>query len=79
MPDSTETEESAEELFEHAPCGYVITDTDGRIIRANATFGALCGSTAEALRGALFPDLLTVAGRDALPVVGDGEAHDAGG
>ncbi len=64
MPsDSVNIEDDAEELFEHAPCGYLITDADGRVIRANATFCALSGRTPEALFGLPFPELLTVAGR----------------
>jgi signal transduction histidine kinase/ActR/RegA family two-component response regulator len=61
---SRSDEDSADELFEHAPCGYLITDADSRIIRANATFCALSGHTAEALsKDVSFPDLLTAAGR----------------
>lgn len=61
--DNLTNEDSAEELFENAPCGYVITDADGRIIRANATFCALSGRTPEGLYGSTFAGLLTVAGR----------------
>ena len=63
-PDNPRIEGRAEELFEHAPCGYLVTDADSRIIRANATFCALSGRTAEQLSaGVPFPELLTVAGR----------------
>jgi PAS domain S-box-containing protein len=61
--DSLNIEESEEELFEHAPCGYLITDADGRIIRANATFCALSGRTRADLAGMPFPELLTLPGR----------------
>lgn len=33
-----EPEPEAADLFEHAPCGYVVTDDDGVIVRANAEF-----------------------------------------
>jgi signal transduction histidine kinase/ActR/RegA family two-component response regulator len=56
-------EDSAEELFEHAPCGYLITEADGRIIRANATFCTSISRTPETLLGTAFAELLTVAGR----------------
>ncbi|MEO8224181.1 MAG: PAS domain-containing protein, partial [Gammaproteobacteria bacterium] len=56
-------EDSAEELFENAPCGYLITHADGRIIRVNATFSALIGRTATVLSGVPFQELLTIAGR----------------
>lgn len=62
-PADRDIEDSAEELFEHAPCGYLITHADGRIMRANATFCALSGRPAESLRGVGFASLLTVAGR----------------
>jgi signal transduction histidine kinase/ActR/RegA family two-component response regulator len=63
QPDSPNIEENAEELFEHAPCGYLVTHADGRIIRSNATFVALSGRTSESLSGVAFPELLTAAGR----------------
>jgi PAS domain S-box-containing protein len=62
-PDNTGFEESAEELFEHAPCGYLITHADGRIIRTNATLRSMVGRSADALSQARFQELLTVAGR----------------
>ncbi|HUQ11903.1 MAG TPA: ATP-binding protein [Steroidobacteraceae bacterium] len=61
--DSPGFEEDIGELFEHAPCGYVVAHTDGRIIRANATMAALIGESAELLIRRRFQDLLTVAGR----------------
>ncbi len=61
--DSPPFEENAEELFEHAPCGYLITHADGRIIRANATLSAMVGQPSEVLLQSRFQDLLTVAGR----------------
>jgi PAS domain S-box-containing protein len=52
-------EESAEELYEDAPCGYLSTRMDGTIVRVNRTFEALTGHRREALVGvARFQDLL---------------------
>ena len=36
-------EETAEALFEHAPCGYLSTLPDGTIVRTNQTFLDLTG------------------------------------
>ena len=56
--------ESAEELYEMAPCGYLTTTTDGRIIKANRTLAEWLGYTpAELTDGKRFKDLLTVGGR----------------
>ena len=52
-----------EELFEDAPCGYVVARPDGTIVRANRTLQALLGMDATALVGRRFQDLLTVGGR----------------
>ncbi len=58
-------EESAEELYEEAPCGYVsFSLADGTITRANKTFLQWSGRDREDLVGALrFQDLLSKAGR----------------
>jgi PAS domain S-box-containing protein len=51
-------------LFEQAACGLVVTDADGLIIRANATFCAWLGFAADQLAGARrLQDLYTVGGR----------------
>jgi signal transduction histidine kinase/ActR/RegA family two-component response regulator len=63
VPVSPNIEDSPEDLFEQAPCGYVIADVDSRIIRANATFSSLSGRDSDSLHGMLFPELLTVPGR----------------
>jgi sigma-B regulation protein RsbU (phosphoserine phosphatase) len=52
-----------EDLFENAPCGYLATDKDGRISRANQTFARWVGCMSEALIGRLFSELLPVAGK----------------
>ncbi|MCU1533826.1 MAG: hypothetical protein JWR53_307 [Glaciihabitans sp.] len=49
-----------EELYEHAPCGYLSTDADGRIVRANQTFAAWIGRSRDALLGTSLPELLAV-------------------
>ena len=36
-------------LFEHAPCGLVTTQTDGTILRANATFCGWLGYSLDAV------------------------------
>jgi PAS domain S-box-containing protein len=57
-------EESALDLYEHAPCGYLSTDPDGTIVRVNATFLEWTGHRREALVGVKrFAELLTVGGR----------------
>jgi phosphoserine phosphatase RsbU/P len=57
-------EESAEELFEEAPCGYLTTDLDGTIVRVNRTFEAWTGLGREELVGRRrFQDLLSPGGR----------------
>jgi PAS domain S-box-containing protein len=57
-------EESAEELYEMAPCGYVSTDTDALIVKVNRTLADWLGYTTEELTGGKrFVELLTVGGR----------------
>ncbi|HYI19493.1 MAG TPA: SpoIIE family protein phosphatase [Solirubrobacteraceae bacterium] len=57
-------EETAAELYEEAPCGYLSTTPDGTIVRANATFLRWTGYTSEELLGGRrFQDLLTGGGR----------------
>jgi PAS domain S-box-containing protein len=55
--------ESAEELFENAPCGYLTTRMDGTIVRVNRTFEEWTGHTRARLLGTRFRDLLTPGGR----------------
>ncbi|NML04156.1 PAS domain-containing sensor histidine kinase [Sphingomonas sp. G-3-2-10] len=52
-----------EDLFETAPCGYLLTDRDGRLVRANRTFANWIGSSPDALCGKRLPELLTVPGK----------------
>jgi PAS domain S-box-containing protein len=57
-------DESAEELFENAPCGYLSTAADGTLIRVNATFLRWTGYRREELVGVKrFQDILSVGGR----------------
>ena len=52
-----------EDLFRHAPCGYLIVSPDGRILQANETLARWIGSAAGSLAGRRFRDLLTLPGR----------------
>jgi phosphoserine phosphatase RsbU/P len=57
-------EDSPEDLYENAPCGYVSTLPDGQIVKINATLLGWLGYTRDQLVGrGHFPDLLTVGGR----------------
>ncbi|HEY1217012.1 MAG TPA: ATP-binding protein [Bryobacteraceae bacterium] len=63
LPDGA-LDESLEELYESAPCGYVSTTSDGRIIKANRTFSEWTGYEQQELTaGMRFLDLLTVGGK----------------
>lgn len=56
--------ESAWDLFERAPCGYLVTRLDGTIVRVNRTFEEWTGRRREdLLSGRRFQDLLSVGGR----------------
>jgi len=57
-------EESAEELYEQAPCAYLSTLPDGTIVRVNQTFvDWTATSRAPLLAGRKFQSLLTVGSR----------------
>ncbi|PWI45066.1 SpoIIE family protein phosphatase [Streptomyces sp. ICBB 8177] len=57
-------EDSAEELYESAPCGYLSTLMDGTIAKINNTLLDWLGRDREAVVGRLrFADLLTVGGK----------------
>jgi PAS domain S-box-containing protein len=54
-------EETADDLYEHAPCGYLSTLPDGTIVRVNQTLIDWTQHTREALvSGTKFQSLLTV-------------------
>ena len=58
------TEESAEDLFEDAPCGYLATRLDGTVVRVNRTFERWISREREELVDRMrFQDLLTAGGR----------------
>src|SRR3569833_939944 len=52
-----------QDLFEHAPCGYLVLAPDGRVMRANATFCVWTGYSSTQLTERRFAQLLNVAGR----------------
>jgi sigma-B regulation protein RsbU (phosphoserine phosphatase) len=57
-------EDSAEDLYENAPCGYLSTLMDGTIAKINATLLGWLGYRRDELVGRRrFADLLTVGGR----------------
>jgi sigma-B regulation protein RsbU (phosphoserine phosphatase) len=57
-------EDSAEDLYENAPCGYLSTLLDGQIAKINTTLLTWLGYSREQLVGRrYFSDLLTVGGR----------------
>ncbi|MGW6023847.1 PP2C family protein-serine/threonine phosphatase [Streptomyces sp. NPDC055099] len=57
-------EDSVEDLYEHAPCGYLSTLLDGTIAKINMTLLDWLGYAREDLVGRrAFSDLLTVGGR----------------
>src|SRR5688500_14292689 len=57
-------DESAEDLFENAPCGYLSTTMDGTLLRVNGTFLRWTRYRREELVGVKrFQDLLSVGGR----------------
>jgi sigma-B regulation protein RsbU (phosphoserine phosphatase) len=57
-------EDSAEDLYENAPCGYLSTRLDGQIAKVNATLLRWLGYARDDLVGRrYFTDLLTVGGR----------------
>jgi sigma-B regulation protein RsbU (phosphoserine phosphatase) len=57
-------EDSAEDLYESAPCGYLSTLLDGKIVKINNTLLGWLGHSRDELIGArYFSDLLTVGGK----------------
>ncbi|MFW5468696.1 PP2C family protein-serine/threonine phosphatase [Knoellia sp. CPCC 206435] len=50
-------------LYEQAPCGYVSTSGDGRIVKVNATLCTWLGREAGDLLGRRFPELLSPGSR----------------
>ena len=57
-------EESLDDLYEHAPCGYISALADGTIVKVNQTFLEWTGYAREELLGVRrFQDLLTPGGQ----------------
>lgn len=57
-------EDSAEELYEQAPCGYLSTLMDGTIVKINTTLLEWLGLSRRQVAGHMrFADLLTVGGK----------------
>lgn len=57
-------EDSAEDLYESAPCGYLSTLLDGTIAKINTTLLSWLGRSREEVVGRMrFADLLTVGGK----------------
>ncbi len=52
-----------EDLFDHAPCGYLSAEPNGRIVRANRTLAGWIGHDRAWLVGRRFQDLLNIAGK----------------
>ncbi|MBP2363900.1 MULTISPECIES: PP2C family protein-serine/threonine phosphatase [Streptomyces] len=64
LPFSALLEDSAEDLYENAPCGYLSTLLDGRIAKVNQTLLQWLGYRREELVGRKqFSDLLTIGGK----------------
>ena len=64
MPTAGEPALTADALYEHAPCGLLVTGPEGTIRRVNATFCSWTGYEPEALVGQRkLQDLLNMGGR----------------
>ncbi|SDX75670.1 serine/threonine-protein kinase RsbW [Modestobacter sp. DSM 44400] len=56
-------EDDPADLYENAPCGYLSTLPDGRIVKVNRTFCAWTGRTPEQLLHTRLRDVLSVGGQ----------------
>ena len=57
-------EDDLEELYEHAPCGYISTTPAGNIVRVNETFlRQVSRDRGSLLAGVKFQELMSMAGR----------------
>ena len=52
-----------QDLIEHAPCGYITVQPNGRVDRVNRTFLAWSGHAANEMVGKRFSDFLSMPGR----------------
>ena len=57
------TDLNLEDCWDHGPCGHLIAQPDGRILRVNATLARWLGYDPNALQGRLFSALLTAGGQ----------------
>jgi signal transduction histidine kinase/CheY-like chemotaxis protein len=55
--------EDIEDLYEHAPCGYLSLSPNGVVVKVNKTLGKWTGFETSELVGVRFHDLLNIAGR----------------
>ena len=62
LPEPAEIE-TAEELYEEAPCGYLSTTPEGVIVRVNGTFLRWTGYARDEVVGRSFTSLLSAGGR----------------
>ena len=63
MSDPDHFEEDLEDLYENAPCGYLLLRTDGRIAKANQTFCQWTGYAPDDLIGKRLHDFMDIPGR----------------
>ncbi len=63
-PNPPSLEETADELYDNAVCGYLSALPDGRIVRVNRTLLALTGHERETVLATRVQDLLTRPARD---------------
>ncbi|WP_170292377.1 PAS domain S-box protein [Mycolicibacterium grossiae] len=63
MSDEPSPPRDFERLFDEAPCGYIVTTSDRRIRRANATVAQWLGMQPYELTGLQLTDLMTVGSR----------------
>lgn len=56
-------DDNAEDLYENAPCGYIVAGPDRSILRINTTLLEWLGYERKSLTGKPFTDLLTVGSR----------------
>ncbi|WP_309642992.1 ATP-binding protein [Phenylobacterium sp.] len=56
-------DDDLQDLFEHAPCGYLTARPDGRVVRINVTLLSWLGLQRDEVVGRRFQDLLNIAGK----------------
>ena len=60
---SNNLQESFEDFFESALCGFITADAEGIVVRANKKFAGWIGYSADELKGKRFIDFLAVGGK----------------